>query len=104
MLGFRSAVGGDAVTGSTSVGGFLAFSRGSRGFVAINAGSKQHEATVVTTLPEGSYCDVVGGALVEGESADCTGQTLEVTGAGEVAVVVPADGRVAIHVGSRLNG
>jgi alpha-amylase len=102
MLGFRSAVGADAATGVTSDDGFIAYSRGSRGFVALNADSEPYAGTVATRLPEGAYCDVVGGGIDEEDPSACTGPTLRVTGAGEVAVNVPANGAVAIHVGSRL--
>ena len=45
---------------------------GSAGYVAINNEDSTWSATFKTSLPDGAYCDVVGGALSNGA---CTAST-----------------------------
>ena len=91
---------------------------GALGFVAINNEDTKWTATFKTTLPNASYCDVVGGKLLNGK---CTGPTyvrlLRVLGVergltacrfhrfkisgGSFSVTVPARGAIAIHVGAK---
>ena len=93
---------------------------GALGFVAINNEDTKWAATFKTTLPNGSYCDVVGGKLSNGK---CTGSTYVVllfrfvlgvgrvltayhyhrfkVSGGSFSVTVPARGAIAIHVGAK---
>ncbi|MBU7599392.1 alpha-amylase family protein [Streptomyces sp. P38-E01] len=62
MVGFRNAVGDAGLeqwwdNGSDA----LAFSRGDKGFVAVNNGGGQVSESVATSLPDGDYCDVQSG-------------------------------------------
>ncbi|KAM5541980.1 hypothetical protein V8D89_004290 [Ganoderma adspersum] len=98
MVGFRNTVGSAKITGWTAPEGQrVAFGRGALGFVAINNEDTKWTATFKTTLPNGSYCDVVGGKLSNGK---CTGSTFKVSG-GSFSVTVPARGAIAIHVGAK---
>lgn len=88
MVGFHNAVKGAPVANWTApTGDVIAFSRGARGWIAINNGAAPYTGTFPTGLPAGTYGDVIGGAAVT------------VTGAGTATVTVPAKGAVAIHVG-----
>jgi alpha-amylase len=101
MLGWRSAVGDAPVTHWWDDGSdALAFTRGARGFVAVDAGTSPVDTTLPTGLAAGTYCDVIAGALVDGA---CTGSSITVRADGTAHLVVPAGGAVAIHVGARTS-
>nr|XP_027210305.1 alpha-amylase A-like [Penaeus vannamei] len=81
----------------------IAFSRGNRGFVAINNDEYDLKQTLQTRLPAGTYCDVISGSK-QGES--CTGKTLTVgpDGRAYVEVLTTAyDGVIAIHINSKVS-
>lgn len=102
MVGFRNVVGDAALTQWWDDGGArIAFGRGDRGFVALNASSQAFSRTFQTSLPAGTYCDVVRGTLTGGS---CPGGGVVVDGAGRATFTVPADGAVALHVGQRATG
>ena len=75
---FRGNVDGTSVSnwvsGSTNQ---IAFSRGSKGFVAINGGSSTWAGYLPTDMPNGEYCDLMHGDPIEG--GGCTGPTVRVT-------------------------
>lgn len=83
MVGWRAAVGDAPVVDAWDEGDAVAFGRGERGFVVVNAGDEPLTATLATSLPDGRYCDVLAGS----------GSACE-----EVEV---ADGRVDVVVGPR---
>jgi alpha-amylase len=59
MVGFRNAVAGTSVANWWSNGGnTIAFSRGEKGFVAINRETFAVTQTFQTSLPAGRYCDL----------------------------------------------
>ncbi|MFD7709338.1 alpha-amylase family protein [Streptomyces sp. NPDC059786] len=70
----------------------LAFSRGDKGWIAVNNHRTARTATFRTGLPGGTYCDVTHGALTHGK---CTGPTVEVNRHGEARVTVAAKDTVA---------
>ncbi|SDR87189.1 alpha-amylase [Friedmanniella luteola] len=76
----------------------VAFSKGNRGWVALNNGAAAKQVRVQTGLPGGRYCDVVGGAPSAGA---CTGTVVTVGSTGFATVTVPAKGVVAITRASR---
>ncbi|MES2178183.1 MAG: alpha-amylase family protein [Gemmatimonadota bacterium] len=89
MVGFRRIVAGTDVNHWWDNGGnAIAFTRGDRGFVALNRESAVLSQTVATGLPPGSYCDRISGGR---SGAVCVGTTL----------VVEADGRVALSMAAR---
>ncbi|HEX2092596.1 MAG TPA: alpha-amylase family protein [Longimicrobiaceae bacterium] len=100
MVGFRRAVAGSDVSRWWDNGGnAIAFSRGSRGFVAINRESTAVVAAVATGLPAGTYCDVLTGGR---RGAACAGAALAVDAAGAVQLRLEPNSAVAVHAGSRL--
>lgn len=76
----------------------IAFGRGSSGFVAINYSSSIWTKTFTTSLPDGSYCDVVHGSL---SSGSCTASTIVVSG-GKITMAVPTYDALAVYVGAAL--
>ncbi|KAG6856815.1 hypothetical protein H0H87_000514, partial [Tephrocybe sp. NHM501043] len=71
MVGFRNNVGSATITNWVSPKSQqIAFGRGALGFVAINNADSAWTATFTTSLPAGSYCDVISGKT---SSGSCTG-------------------------------
>lgn len=80
----------------------IAFARTGMGFVAFNNEGSNLIETLQTTLPAGTYCDVISGSLVNGS---CTGKTVIVGSDGNANIVLGTneeDGVLAIHTGARL--
>ena len=99
MVGFRRIVAGTAITRWWDNGAnAIAFSRGDRGFVAINNEASPVEVTAATGLPAGTYCDRITGGLHDGS---CTGTALAVDAAGAVRIRLEARTAVAIDVTTR---
>ncbi|MFF4285761.1 alpha-amylase family protein [Streptomyces sp. NPDC001633] len=95
MVGFRNAVGSAELTNWWDNGGSaLAFARSGKGFVALNNGDAALTQTFATSLPAGTYCDVVHAA-----PSSCDGHTVTVGDDGKAQVTVPARSAVALHVG-----
>jgi alpha-amylase len=93
MVGWHNYVDGAKVTNWADDGvNLIAFSRGNRGWVALNNGDTDKTMTFHTGLPRGTYCDVIHGNLVAG---DCTGRTFTVDRHGMARVRVPAKDAVA---------
>lgn len=106
MLGFRRASVGAPVANRWDNGkNQLAFSRGDRGFVAIN-----HEASaLVQALPsglaQGRYCDVLSGDFSPAAGttpASCSGNVVEVDAAGSINLDLPAETALALHADAKL--
>lgn len=97
MIGWHNAVSGTPVANWTATSNeVIAFSRGSKGWIALNDTAYPMAQTYATGLPDGYYCDVItGGANVGGTG--CAGTEITVSG-GSASVVVPAYGAVAIDV------
>ena len=59
MIAFRNYVNGTKVADWQDDGGDnIAFSRGAKGFIAINNGKKDKDASYTTSLADGEYCNV----------------------------------------------
>ena len=106
MVLFRKTAAGAAVANVwTNGANQLSFSRGARGFVAIN-----HEATTLsksfeTGLPAGTYCDVLSGDLTPQTGqvpASCSGTLVGVDASGRGNIEVGAESAVALHVAAKL--
>jgi alpha-amylase len=91
MSGFRAATAGEPVVNTWGSGDALAFGRGGTGHVVLNAGSSSITRTFTTSLPNGSYVDVISGG------------TVTVSG-GTFAATVPAKSALAIYVGNGSGG
>jgi alpha-amylase len=99
MVAFRRVVAGTDVNHWWDDGAnAIAFSRGDKGFVAINRESAVVTATVPTGLPPGTYCD----ALTGGRSgAVCAGTSVDVDSTGTIQLRLEPMTAIAIHAGTR---
>lgn len=89
MIEFYNAVRGTKVTNwQDDDDNNVAFSRGNKGFLAINNTEKPQKVSYKTDLPDGEYCNVY-------ESKDCT-KTVIVSG-GKVETTINAESAVALH-------
>ncbi|KAF8714607.1 Alpha-amylase, partial [Rhizoctonia solani] len=75
----------------------IAFGRGSTGFVVINNEDREWTRTFRTSLPSGSYCDVVSGRKNAG---NCTGGKVTISN-GSFTMTVPARAALAYHTGAK---
>lgn len=105
MVEFMNVVGSENVTSWwDNDKNQIAFSRGSKGFLAFNLDSKDMQnVSIPTAIPQGFYCDIISGNKITNES--CSGKILQVTADGKVSVdLMSADrfGVVAIHVNSKI--
>ena len=102
MASFRRAVAGADLSRWWDNGAnAIAFSRGDKGFVAINRENASVTATISTGLSAGSYCDVLtGGRNATGTA--CVGTSVTVDAAGSAQVALSANSAIAIHIGTRL--
>jgi alpha-amylase len=106
MVLFRKTTAGAAIANEWDNGNNqLAFSRGDRGFVAINHEATTLGQTLKTGLSAGKYCDVLSGDFTPGAGdmpASCGGSVVEVDATGNATIEVPAESALAIHAASKL--
>ncbi|WP_418277719.1 carbohydrate-binding module family 20 domain-containing protein [Isoptericola jiangsuensis] len=89
MVGFHNAVEGTGVTSWWDDGGnHIAYGRGDVGYVTINNTASSVTRTYTTSLPAGTYCDVV--------AADDCSTTYAVSASGTFSATVPAYGALAL--------
>jgi alpha-amylase len=99
MVRFRKAVAGEPTSAWWDNGAnAVAFSRGVKGFVAINGETTAITQTVATTVPDGTYCDLLTGGLV---SRSCAATTVNVKG-GNVTFTLAAGRAITIAVTDQL--
>jgi alpha-amylase len=99
MVRFRRVVAGTDINHWWDNGrNAIAFSRGDRGFVALNRETTTVTATIATGLPTGTYCDRLTGGLASGA---CAGTTVVVDAAGAAQVSLAAGEAIAIDVTTR---
>jgi len=100
MVGFRHVVAGTTIGHWWDNGAnAIAFSRGDRGFVAINREATAVAATINTGLPPGTYCDRLTGGIA---GAACAGNTVVVDSTGAVQIDLSPATAIAIDVTTRL--
>ena len=88
MINFRKVMAGsDANRPWDNGGNAVAFSRGDRGFVAINREATALSALIPTALAPGRYCDGLTGAR---SGATCTGLEVVVDAQGRAQIELPA--------------
>ncbi|XP_074599614.1 alpha-amylase-like [Brevipalpus obovatus] len=107
MVKFRNFVGNEPVQNwITHNDDAISFSRGNKGFIAMNIGNGNLNAkTVPTGLPAGNYCDIITGNIES--DGTCSGTVYEV--AEDTTTTINIDGKssnpmVALYVGARLRG
>jgi pullulanase len=95
MIAFHNYVGDTATSPvkdwQSNGNDSIAFSRGTKGFLAFNNGTKALDVTYDTTLPDGEYCNVFS-------TQDCS-QTVAVSG-GKVKTTIPARSAIALYGGA----
>ncbi|MCD0444311.1 alpha amylase C-terminal domain-containing protein [Glycomyces sp. A-F 0318] len=91
MSGFRAATAGEAVVHTWGSGDAFAFGRGDTGHAVFNASGGPITRTFTTSLPDGSYTDVISGG------------TVTVSG-GAFTATVAAKTALAIYVGNEGGG
>ncbi|QUH01212.1 alpha-amylase family protein [Saccharopolyspora erythraea] len=100
MAGFHKAVTGTGLTNWwDNGGGRIAFGRGDAGFAVFNAEGGEFSQTFQSSLPAGTYCDVMTGEVADGR---CTGGTVEVGGDGKFSATVAAGSGLALHAGAKV--
>lgn len=102
MIKFRAATQGSFVKSFTNIAkNQISFCRGVKGFIAINNSNDDLDSTLTACVPNGQYCDVISGDLVDGQ---CTG-TIVTVRARKAAINIPANsvGVVAIHVNAKIS-
>jgi len=100
MLQFRKITSGQAVTNWWDDGtNRIAFGRGDKGFVVFNREGTMLQSTFHTGLPQGTYCDVVGGGS---SGATCSGASATVDASGMTQITLAAYSASAFHVGAKL--
>jgi alpha-amylase len=106
MVGFRAATmdAWHVTDWWDDTGNRIAFGRGSAGFVVINADGSPLSRTFQTSLPAGSYCDIISGDFNPGGGGTCTGTAVTVDASGQVTLTIPAMSAAAIHIGAKLGG
>ncbi|XP_031628205.1 alpha-amylase 4N-like [Contarinia nasturtii] len=101
MVSFRIAADDAPITSWYDNGNNqIAFSRGSRAFIAFNREDTDFSRVLNTKLPPGVYCDIISGQR-DGEK--CTGSKVTVNVYGYGHIFLPANstyGVFAIHIGS----
>ncbi|HEX2144239.1 MAG TPA: carbohydrate-binding module family 20 domain-containing protein [Glycomyces sp.] len=91
MAGFRAATAGEALVNSWGAGDALAFGRGDSGHAVVNASGSSITQMFTTSMPDGSYKDVISRS------------TVTVSG-GTFTATVAAKTALAIHVGNTSGG
>jgi alpha-amylase len=106
MVGFRKATAGAAVANLWDNGANqLAFSRGDRGFVAINHESSALSQVLASGLGAGKYCDILSGDFtpaIRNVLANCTGNVIEIDASGKITLELAAETALAIHANAKL--
>ncbi|XP_076240333.1 alpha-amylase-related protein-like [Calliopsis andreniformis] len=103
MVRFRNTVNGSHVTNWWDNGSNqIAYCRGNAGLVAFNGDNWDMKVTIKSSLPAGTYCDVISGNL---EDRKCTGKVVTVQANGDVYLEIlkgAEDGVLAIHRDAKL--
>jgi len=96
MVGFRVATYGTDVVNkwSSTDGSAIAFGRGDKGFIAINNGSGQIQREFTTSLPDGTYYNVI---KAEHTGSSWSGEKVTVSG-GKFTATVGGKDAIALHV------
>ena len=100
MVRFRRIVAGTDVNHWWDNGAnAIAFSRGDKGFVAINRESAAIATTVATGMPPGTYCDLLTGGRT---GTACAGTSVVVDATGAVQLRLAANSAIAVDAATIL--
>ena len=95
MVAWHNFVAGTPTTNwYTDRSHLIAYSRGAKGWIAINDGPKPKTKTFSTGLPKGTYCDIIHGTFSGGS---CSGKSVmvKVNGSGKAKVTLKSKDAVA---------
>lgn len=102
MVGWHNTVGAAPVRNWWDNGAnLISFSRGDKGWIAINNDPTAHAQTFQTGLAKGVYCDVIHGTRT---GSTCSGPTVTVDSHGRASTTVAGKDAVAFTVADRLHG
>lgn len=89
MVAFRKAAADNPVTkwSSKNGGKTISFGRGDKAFIVINNDEKPIKATIKTSLPPGTYCDIFHGDITE---SGCDGESFAVSEDGRMKTTINA--------------
>lgn len=81
----------------------IAFSRGNKGFFAVNNDNGLMRTEIQTRLPPGFYCDIVSGIYTD---KVCKGRLVTIQSDGKLYLNLPNSnpGMMALHVGATVSG
>jgi alpha-amylase len=100
MVGWHNHVGGAPLTNWYDDGvDLIAFSRGNKGWIAVNNHTSAQTRTFTTGLGQGTYCDIIHGVSNHGS---CSGATVSVDSHGSATITVPAKDSVAFDTATLL--
>ena len=107
MSKFRGVVGDTDVNNWWDDGNNqIAFSRGDRGFYAVNGdSSKDMDVWLQIGMAIGTYCDVISGDITE-DKKSCTGSSIKIETDGKTNIKISKsaeDPMIAFHVDSKLD-
>ncbi|PPK96150.1 alpha-amylase [Kineococcus xinjiangensis] len=103
MVSFHNATVGTGVSNWWSNGyQAIAFSRGTKGYAVVNKENFAVNRTWQTSLPAGTYCDVITGDI-NSTRTGCLGRSVVVNSSGQFTASVNAMQGLALHAGARLN-
>lgn len=109
MVGFRNATVANWLVSDwwDNGGNQIAFGRGNLGFVVINKEGGALSRSFHTSLPAGTYCNVIAGDFTPAAGsapASCSGGTITVDGSGNATISVAAFTAAAIYAGATVSG
>jgi alpha-amylase len=100
MVGWHNHVAGAPLNNWYDDGvNLIAFSRGNKGWIAINNHTRDQTRTFTTGLGQGSYCDIIHASVTRGS---CSGPTVTVDSHGSGTVTIPAKDAVAFDTAVEL--
>lgn len=100
MSGFHNTAYGTELNNWWDNGnGQVSFGRGAAGFVAFNREGGELSREFQSSLPAGTYCNVLTGEVIDGK---CTGATVDVGADGKLNTTVAPDSGVALHVDAKV--
>ncbi|HXH78875.1 alpha-amylase family protein [Nocardioides sp.] len=102
MVSFHNATVGQGVSNWWSNGyQAIAFSRGTKGYAVVNREGFSVSRTWQTSLPAGTYCDVIMGDINSARTG-CLGRSVVVSSSGQFTATVNAMDGLALHAGARV--
>ena len=93
MIGWRTKTMGLPVSNFIHKESYSAWSKGERGFFAINAAKKELSMSFQTSLPQGQYCNIL---LLSEDQTTCPGSEIQVGQDGVAKLSVPPQSAVAL--------